>query len=283
MFSGCEFKNLELEEGVDTISGWAFDSVDFEEITLPRSLKKMCGNNFNKAKTINVHERIPEGLISNMVSRCRRNADRPDRDIDTDNLLLKLVITDDKGKKTLYIPRYIYIGNVTSSLDLRLSNFSWRLFPQSYFNSLFIYCDDDAITQDTAIAMYQHDSSNEEAAAYLKSHSRKIVNRLLKENQEKQVVIKVDGEVYGRYALDEDQVIEVQEGDFYNRVRIKDGKAYMEEADCPDGYCEEQGKINNRTQTIVCLPHKLVVEIEEVENSDDSQSEKEHLPDTISK
>ena len=81
-----------------------------------------------------------------------------------------------------------------------------------------------------------------------------------KENQEKQVVIKVDGEVYGRYALDEDQVIEVQDGDFYNRVRI-----------------------NNRTQTIVCLPHKLVVEIEEVENSDDSQSEKEHLPDTISK
>lgn len=104
-----------------------------------------------------------------------------------------------------------------------------------------------------------------------------------KENQEKQVVIKVDGEVYGRYSLDEDQVIEVQEGDFYNRVRIEDGKAYMEEADCPDGYCEEQGKINNRSQTIVCLPHKLVVEIEEVENSDDSQNEKEHLPDTISK
>ena len=53
--------------------------------------------------------------------------------------------------------------------------------------------------------------------------------------------------------------------------------------DCPYGYCEEQGKINNRTQTIVCLPHKLVVEIEEVENSDDSQNEKEDLPDTISK
>ena len=95
-----------------------------------------------------------------------------------------------------------------------------------------------------------------------------------KENQEKQVVIKVDGEVYGRYSLDEDQVVEIEEGDFYNRARIEDGKAYMEEADCPDGYCEEQGKINNRTQTIVCLPHKLVVEIEEVENSDDSQSEK---------
>ena len=76
MFSGCEFKSLELEEGVDTISGWAFDSVDFEEITLPRSLKKMCGNNFNKAKTINVYEKIPLALTSNMVSRCRRNAAR---------------------------------------------------------------------------------------------------------------------------------------------------------------------------------------------------------------
>lgn len=27
-------------------------------------------------------------------------------------------------------------------------------------------------------------------------------------------MIKVDGEVYGRYSLDEDQVVEVQEGDF---------------------------------------------------------------------
>ena len=75
-----------------------------------------------------------------------------------------------------------------------------------------------------------------------------------KENQEKQVVIKVDGEVYGRYSLDEDQVIEVQDGDFYNR-----------------------------TQRIVCLPHKLLVAIAEVENSEDSQNDKEDLPDTISK
>ena len=104
-----------------------------------------------------------------------------------------------------------------------------------------------------------------------------------KEIQEKQVVIKVDGDVYGTYSLEKDQVIEVKENDFYNRIRIQDGAAYMEEANCPDGYCEEQGKINNRTQTIVCLPHKLVVEIEEIENSDDSQSKKENLPDTISK
>ena len=107
--------------------------------------------------------------------------------------------------------------------------------------------------------------------------------RTKKKNQEKTSCDQGGRRSLRKISLDEDQVIEVQEGDFYNRVRIEDGKAYMEEADCPDGYCEEQGKINNRSQTIVCLPHKLVVEIEEVENSDDSQNEKEHLPDTISK
>ena len=74
-----------------------------------------------------------------------------------------------------------------------------------------------------------------------------------KEIQEKQVVIKVDGEVYGRYALDEDQVIEVQEGDFYNRVRIEDGKAYMEEADCPDIAKSRGRSITGHRQLSACL------------------------------
>ena len=68
-------------------------------------------------------------------------------------------------------------------------------------------------------------------------------------------------------------------------IRIEDGKAYMEEANCPDGYCEEQGKISGHTQTIVCLPHKLVVEVLENEsdqNSGTSDSE-DAAPDTIAK
>ena len=47
----------------------------------------------------------------------------------------------------------------------------------------------------------------------------------------------------------------------------------MEEADCPDGYCKEQGHISKNKQTIVCLPHKLVVEI-----SDDSEKSE---PDSV--
>ena len=93
------------------------------------------------------------------------------------------------------------------------------------------------------------------------------------------IQVTVDGEVYGTYSLTEDQVIE---GDFYNRIRIEDGKAYMEEANCPDGYCERQGKISGGAQTIVCLPHKLVVEVLEADDTTKDGGE-EAAPDVIAK
>lgn len=59
----------------------------------------------------------------------------------------------------------------------------------------------------------------------------------------------------------------------------------MEEANCPDGYCEEQGKISEHTQTIVCLPHKLVVEVLENENDQglETSDSEDIVPDTIAK
>lgn len=91
----------------------------------------------------------------------------------------------------------------------------------------------------------------------------------------------LDGKIYGTYSLEKDQVIEIEEGSFYNKIRVEDGKAYMEETNCPDGYCEEQGKISRHTQTIVCLPHKLVVEVLEADN--DTKANEEEIPDTIAK
>lgn len=109
-----------------------------------------------------------------------------------------------------------------------------------------------------------------------------LVMHLTRGEDGNQIQITVDGNVYGTYSLAKDQVIEVKEKDFYNRIRIQDGKAYMEEANCPDGYCEEQGKISGRTQTIVCLPHKLVVEVLDADGLE-NDSASEQLPDTISK
>lgn len=109
-----------------------------------------------------------------------------------------------------------------------------------------------------------------------------LVMHLTRGEDGNQIQITVDGTVYGTYSLAKDQVIEVKEKDFYNRIRIQDGKAYMEEANCTDGYCEEQGKISGRSQTIVCLPHKLVVEVLDADGLE-NDSTSEQLPDTISK
>jgi len=50
-----------------------------------------------------------------------------------------------------------------------------------------------------------------------------------------------------------------------NVLMIEDGEVYMEEADCPDRLCVKQGRISGTGQAIVCLPHRLVVVIEEGE------------------
>lgn len=112
-----------------------------------------------------------------------------------------------------------------------------------------------------------------------------LVMHMTGENQGNQVQITVDGEIYGTYDLEKDQTIEVTRGEFHNVISIRDGQAYMEEADCPDGYCKEQGKISGQKQTIVCLPHKLVVEVIRQENgkSETGTDGTEPLPDTIAK
>ncbi len=46
-----------------------------------------------------------------------------------------------------------------------------------------------------------------------------------------------------------------------NTIIIENGQAYMIDADCPDKICEEMGRISKPGETIVCLPHQLVVEI----------------------
>ena len=35
----------------------------------------------------------------------------------------------------------------------------------------------------------------------------------------------------------------------------------MEDADCPDRLCVKQGRIKKVGESIVCLPHKVVIEI----------------------
>ena len=74
------------------------------------------------------------------------------------------------------------------------------------------------------------------------------------------IQITIDGKLYGEYNLAEDQSISIDELLGHNKLVIENGSAYMAEADCPDRYCMDYKPIANSGETIICLPHKLVVE-----------------------
>ena len=72
------------------------------------------------------------------------------------------------------------------------------------------------------------------------------------------VIVTVDGELYGEYSLYFDAVYEIGEG---NRLVIEGGVAYMSHADCPDKTCVNMGKISRVGEKIICLPNRVAVEI----------------------
>lgn len=75
------------------------------------------------------------------------------------------------------------------------------------------------------------------------------------------VVVTQDGKPYATYDLDTNQVIEIDSEHGENTLVIEDGHVFMQEADCPDQYCMKQGKLPGNNTAIICLPHKLVVEV----------------------
>ena len=85
------------------------------------------------------------------------------------------------------------------------------------------------------------------------------------------VVVTVDGVEYGRYPLHTDTTVEIrtgENGEQRNLLVIQDGKAYVENASCPDGICAGHRPINKTGESIVCLPHKVVVTVKSAEAQD---------------
>lgn len=77
------------------------------------------------------------------------------------------------------------------------------------------------------------------------------------------VQLSLGGEVIETFPLSEDREYQVTTADGTNLVVIKDGVVDVAEADCPDKVCANHVAIESAGETIICLPHKLVVEIVE--------------------
>lgn len=64
-------------------------------------------------------------------------------------------------------------------------------------------------------------------------------------------------------ALDVDDTLVVETSLGRNVIVVKDGEAYVAEADCPHGDCLHQLPISSPGQQLICLPHELWVEVVE--------------------
>lgn len=73
--------------------------------------------------------------------------------------------------------------------------------------------------------------------------------------------VRVSGQVVQRFALEENTEYTIRGVGGENRLVIQDGAAWLETADCPDELCVGMGKIRLVGQSVVCLPHEVVVEI----------------------
>ncbi len=77
----------------------------------------------------------------------------------------------------------------------------------------------------------------------------------------KNVEVFVDGQMLYSYSLSDtvNEVINTKWGE--NHLVIEEGKVFILEADCPDKLCVRQKEIDKNGESIVCLPHKLVVSV----------------------
>ena len=75
--------------------------------------------------------------------------------------------------------------------------------------------------------------------------------------------VSVDGKTLAAFPLSKDTeyVIPIDNGN--NTLTITDGKASISFADCPDKICVAHKPISYDGESIVCLPHKVVVSVSE--------------------
>lgn len=89
-----------------------------------------------------------------------------------------------------------------------------------------------------------------------------LINQLNR-NASASVSVYQDGQWVADYPLTEDLTLAVPWGeDGYNLLLIENGMASVTDATCPDQLCVRQRAISKSGESIICLPHRLVVQIE---------------------
>lgn len=76
------------------------------------------------------------------------------------------------------------------------------------------------------------------------------------------VAVNSYGREIARLPLSKDaQLVTGGAGQGSNRICVKDGAVFVQEADCPDQICVREGKKRQAGDVIACLPHELILVI----------------------
>lgn len=85
------------------------------------------------------------------------------------------------------------------------------------------------------------------------------------------VVVSRNGSVEQRLSLSEDTRLLLRDASGNeNLLVIEGGSVRLADADCPDRLCVRQGAVSRSGESIICLPHKLVITIEGRAGTDSS-------------
>ena len=83
------------------------------------------------------------------------------------------------------------------------------------------------------------------------------------------VTVSVNGIKTATYSLGIDREVTIHGyRDGVNVLKISDGKAAVIEASCPDGICVSMREIYRNGESIICLPNRVVVTVNNGEYSD---------------
>ena len=70
-----------------------------------------------------------------------------------------------------------------------------------------------------------------------------------------------DGGIFRRVDLSEDAEFTIGHDGMENTITVENNAIRISRTDCPNGLCVRQGAISKKNQVIVCIPHKLIIEI----------------------
>lgn len=89
---------------------------------------------------------------------------------------------------------------------------------------------------------------------------------LVHRNTPKSVHVTTAGESFTLQLKDTSLILAGPVGD--TRIKIQDGKVWVDKASCPNQLCVRQGKISAPHESIVCLPNRIVITLQGESNLD---------------